>query len=85
MGSRSGGGVLRLGGLRDVINFRDISSAEMAAARDLYGLLQIALADRRRLSIMANGRTCRFARRRNGGRVFDDSSADHRRAVDLFF
>ena len=83
MGSRQGCGILRLGGILDIVYLRADSSAEVAADYDLYDLLQIALAHRRRLSLVASGRACRLACRRNDARVSDGLAANHRRAVEV--
>src|SRR5258708_16097270 len=62
-------GVVRLGGISNVIDLWPDPAAKMVADCDFHDLLQDALGDRGRLSVVARRRVSRIARRRNGPRL----------------
>lgn len=83
MGPHQGRGILRLGGIPDIVYLWADKAAKMAADRDLHDLLQDALGYRGRLSVVAGWRTGGLTRRRNGPHFLLGPHRGHLRAMDL--
>lgn len=83
VGPHQGRGLLRLGGLPNIVYLWPDKAATVAADRDLHDLLQDALGYRGGLSLVAGRRTCGLTRRRNGPHFRLGPRDYFHRAMDL--
>lgn len=83
VGPHEGCGLLRLGGVPDLVYLWTVAAAKMVADRDLHDLLQDAVGDRGPLSLVAGRRTCGLTRGRNGSHFRLGSSDRSHRALGV--